>query len=161
MALIIEDGSVVANANSFTTDAEFVAYALARNLTLPSTSAERDVLQIKAMDFVISNEDCMQGYRVDIDQELPFPRNGVIIYDFLVPSDKIPSTLKKAQMEAGVIAQTVDLLPSSSVQNVQREKLDTLEVAYFKGGKKSTLNVQSVYTFLSPVLKQTTKLVRT
>lgn len=161
MTLIIEDGSIVDNANSFTTDAEFVAYAAARNLTLPATEAERDVLQLLAMDFIVSNEDCMQGYRVDIDQELSFPRRSVVVHGFLVPSDQIPNTLKKAQMEAGIVSQTVDLLPNSSVQNVQREKLDTLEVAYFKGGKKSQLNVQSIYTFLSPVLKQTNKLVRT
>ena len=53
MALIIEDGSIVEDANSFTTDAEFVAYADARGYTLPDTESVRDQLQIKAMDYLI------------------------------------------------------------------------------------------------------------
>ena len=97
MALIIEDGSNVTNANSFNTDAELVAYAASRGLTLPATEAERDILQILAMDFVTDNEDDMQGYRVTSDQALSFPRTGVVVNGFLNESDKIPVTLKKAQ----------------------------------------------------------------
>ena len=47
MALIIEDGTIVTGANSFTTDAEFVAYAALRGLVIPATEAERNPLQIQ------------------------------------------------------------------------------------------------------------------
>ncbi len=161
MALIIEDGSVVANSTSYNTDAELVAYATVRGYTLPATEAERNILQIKGMDFINSNESDMQGCRVDEDQEHAFPRRGVIANDFLIASDKIPKTLKSAQNEASIIVQDVALLTGTSVQNVQSEKLDVMAASYFKGGKREQLDVGRIYNYLSPVLTSTNKLVRT
>lgn len=161
MALIIEDGSIVANANSYNTDAELVVYAAARNLSLPATETERDVLQIKAMDFLNSVEQQYQGRRVSRDQSVSFPRVNVWINDFIVHSDEIPSHLKNAQHEASIISQTINLLPNASIQNVQREKLDVMEKAYFKGGKRTTLNVTSIYNYLTPLLEDADILVRT
>lgn len=161
MALIIEDGTVITSANSFATDAEFVAYAALRNITIPSTEAERDVLQLKAVDFIIANEYKLQGSRVNSDQELPFPRYGVSLHGFYLASDKIPSTLKKAQFEAAILSQTIDLLPSSQLQNIETEKLDTLEKSYFKGGKAIRIDARSVFTYLAPLLSNNNKLVRT
>ena len=161
MALIIEDGSIVDNATSYNTDAELAAYAEARGYTLPATEAERDILQIKAMDFINANESCMQGLRVSEDQEQAFPRNGVVVNGRLVASDKIPKTLKKAQNEASILVQDVALLTGTSVQNIQSEKLDVLATSYFKGGKRVKLDAGRIYNYLSPVLKPTNKLVRT
>jgi len=161
MALIIEDGSTVDNANSFTTDAELQAYATARGVTLPATEAERDALQIKGMDFIAANEPCMQGQRVSADQELSFPRVGVIVYDFPVQSDEIPNTLKKAQMEAAITSQSVDLLPSGTVKNVQSESLDTMSISYFKGGNTTSIQASNIYNYLRPVLVDSNKLART
>ena len=161
MALIIEDGSIVTDATSYNTDVELAAYAAARGYTLPATEAERDILQIKAMDFINANENCMQGFRVAEEQELSFPRNGVVVNGFLIASDQIPKTLKQAQNEASILVQTVALLTGTSVQNIQSEKLDVLEVSYFKGGKRVQLDAGKIYNYLSPVLKNVNKLVRT
>ena len=65
MALIIEDGSGVANANSFTTDAEFVAYASIKGYVIPATESERDTLQVNGYDFIsFTYESRLQGERV-------------------------------------------------------------------------------------------------
>ena len=161
MPLIIEDGSNVPNANSFNTDVELVNYAGARGLELPDTEADRDVLQILAMDFITDNEDDMQGYRVTSDQELSFPRTGVVVNGFLNESDKIPATLKKAQNEASIAAYTQTLLTNSTTNNIQKEKVDVIETSYFKGGSISKARLDRVWNYLNPVLNPTNKLVRT
>lgn len=152
MALIIEDGSIVAGANSFTTDAEFQAYALARGEDLPATEAERDALQIRAVDYLFLKESKMQGCRVNKSQPLMFPRIGVCLFGFDVDSNEIPDNLKNAQMEAALYENVSDLMVNSSGQNIAREKLDVMEVAYFSGGSRSTGDYQTVDAYLEPLL---------
>lgn len=153
MALIIEDGTIVAGANSFTTDVEFVAYALARSITLPATEAERDVLQIKAVDYIVSVEGRLKGCRTSPKlQDLPYPRIGSCIYGETIDSDEIVQSLKNAQMELGIQVQDSDILISEQSQNVAREKLDTLEVEYFSGGSWSQVRTDKADAYLKPLM---------
>ena len=150
--LIIEDGSVVADANSFVTDEEFKKYANLRCMDVPATQPERESLLILAMDYLFSVEPKMQGCRVSIDQELPYPRSGVCANCFNIPSDSIPKTLKNAQMELALQANTSDILISQSMQNVSKEKLGELEVEYFSGGSWSTVRTDRADAYLNPLL---------
>ena len=152
MALIIEDGSIVANANSFNTDIELVSYAEARNATIPDIEAERDALQIKAIDYLFSKESKMKGCRVDADQELPYPRRGVCLYGFNIASDAIPKSLKNAQLEAAIQLVTSELLVNTSVQNVAKEKLGSLEVEYFSGGSWTIQQSEKIDAYLKELL---------
>lgn len=161
MTLIIEDGTNVAGANSFNTDAELQAYAASRGLTLPVTEAERDTLQILAMDFITDNEWDMQGYRVTSDQALSFPRVGVEMHGYLNASDIIPVTLKNAQNEASIAAYTQALLTNSTTNNIQKEKVDVIETSYFKGGSISKARLDRVWNYLKPILNPTNTLRRT
>ena len=153
MALIIEDGSIVSNANSFTTDAELVTYADARGFDLPATEAERDQLQILAVDYIFSVEPQMKGWRVSSTQELPYPRSGVSINGFTVPSDSIPKELKNAQMELAVQANISDLLINANVKNVSKEKLGDLEVEYFTSGSWASVRTDRADAYLDALLK--------
>lgn len=153
MALIIEDGTIVVDANSFTTDTELVAFAEARGKELPATESERDQLQILAVDYLTSSEPKMKGSRVSKDQELCYPRSGVTINGFAVASDEIPKNLKNAQMELAILANSSGLFIDGSSQNIQREKVDVLEVSYFSGGSWSTVRTDSADTYLKPLLK--------
>ena len=74
MALIIETGAIIADANSFTTDAEFVTYAALRGFTIPATESERNTLQIKAVDYLFSKELSMKGARVFTNINVPQER---------------------------------------------------------------------------------------
>lgn len=101
--LVIEDGSVVANANSFVTDDEFKAYADATNYDVPCTQPDREALLIKAYDHVsCTYEARMQGYRISQEQTGFFPRSNVYAYNFYVDADSIPQDVKKAQMMAAL-----------------------------------------------------------
>ena len=152
MALIIEDGAVVAGANSFVTDEELTAYAAVRKVDLPALEADREALLIGAMDYLFSKEDCMKGCRVSELQDLPYPRRYVCINGFEVSSATIPSLLKQTQIEAAIAANTVALLPTESLQNVQSTKVDVLEISYFQGGSMTTVNLQAVDAKLKPLL---------
>lgn len=115
MTLVIENGSQVASANSYTTDAEFVAYALARGYSIASTEALRDVLQIKAIDYLESLESKYQGTRVSSTQVLSFPRYNVMLHGFILASDTIPNELKNAQMELAYQLFTQEILISETI----------------------------------------------
>ena len=147
--LIIEDGSIVDNANSFANDEEFKTYANLRNFAVPATQPDREALLILAMDYLGSKEQRMQGCRVSIDQELSFPRRGVCAKCFNVPSTAIPKDIKKAQMELALQASTSELLVNASIQNVQREKLGDLEVEYFNGGSFTQVETGRADAFLN------------
>ena len=153
MALIIEDGTIVAGANSFVTDAELLAYADVRGVSLPPTSAAREALLAGAMDYLFSKEPMMKGCRVSADQALPYPRQDVCFNGFEISKTTIPSLLKQSQIESAIAASTIALLPTESLQNVQSTKVDVLEISYFQGGSMTTVNLQAVDAKLKPLLK--------
>jgi hypothetical protein len=151
--LIIEDGSIVPNANSYVTDEEFKQYADLRNKDIPATQPDREALLIKAMDYLASKESKMQGYRVDpVNQSLPYPRSGVYLYCTIVPNNAIPQSLKIAQIEAALAAKENDLLVTTSSQNVASEKLGDMEVSYFSGGSWANIRLDTVDAQLNPLL---------
>lgn len=160
MALIVETGAIVTDANSFVTDVEYTTYANARGLTVDALAANREQHLIKAMDYILSRESEMLGVRVGDVQELPYPRYQVQLFGYLVPSDFIPRELKRAQMEAAVAATGNDILSNVIETNVRTEKLGDMEIEYFGGGEKSNANLKRVNAQLSHLLNSVNNLVR-
>ena len=150
--LIIEDGTVVADANSYATDDEFKAYANIECSAVPATQPAREALLILAMKYIESKENSLKGCRVSVDQELSYPRYGLCVNNFNVPSNTIHKNVKKAQMELALQANGSDLFINSQNQNVQREKLDTLEVEYFSGGSWASIRTDSADAYLKPLM---------
>ncbi len=97
MALIVEDGSVVPNANSYVTLAEASNYLIARGLDAGSLN---DANLILGFDYLNSFEDRYQGERISAEQTGSFPREGVCINNFPLTGDTIPQQLKDAQCYA-------------------------------------------------------------
>ena len=153
MPLIIEDGSIVAGANSFVTVEQFVAYAKARNISIPVISSEREALLIRAVDYLFSKEQELKGSRVSPDQELMYPRKGVCANGFIVASDAIPSNLKNAQMELGMQAHTSDLLISGTNQNLESFNVDGVySESYHSGGSWEQVRTERADAYLNPLL---------
>jgi hypothetical protein len=109
MTLIIEDGTIVAGAESYASASDLAAYALKYGYTVPATTVEQEQLLMKAMLTVESK--AYQGYRTDSIQSLSFPRTGVYVDDILLDSDSIPSQLSDGQMAMAVDGYTTDFLP--------------------------------------------------
>ena len=161
MELLIEDGSNVAGANSFVTDVEYLAYSTARGLTVGATAVLREVELIQSMDYLFSRELDMQGDRTTGTQENIYPRQNVFIRNIRLASDAIPIELKNAQMEGGHAANGQELLINEDSQNIESEKLDTLEVEYYSGGSFTNVRLDRVNNYLKPLLKnQLGRLVR-
>ncbi len=131
MALIVEDGTGKADATSFVTRAEYIAYGAARGVTIPDEDAS-DVDLVKAMDFILTK--CFRGDPTVADQALPFPRHvenfdGTLAF----PDDAVPTPIKRAQMDAGLaVREGVVLTPnvSASSSAVKREKVGPIETEY-------------------------------
>ena len=100
--LIIEDGSVVANANSFVTDDEYKAYAKLKGYSIPATQPDREANLANAYDFLnFTYEQQLQGSRVTPQTQTGImPRNYIYAYGALVANDSIPQDFKNAQMLA-------------------------------------------------------------
>ena len=151
--LIIEDGTVVANANSFATDDEFKTYANLRNFDVPATQPDREALLILAIDYIFSKEQGMQGSRVSMEQELPFPRYGVCANNFRVASTDIPKSLKKAQMELALQASTSSLLVTGETSNLASFSVDGVySESYFSGGSWTQVRTDRADAYLLPLM---------
>lgn len=160
MTLIIEDGSIVANANSYVTDVEYEAYAAARGRTIGADAAAREIELMLSMDYLYNQD--YQGRRTEPDnQEQPFPRQNVCLYGRIINSDTIPKELKNAQMEAAIASNGQELSINSANENISRKKLDVMETSYFDGGKNVRIRLDRVNVYLSQLLNDTNKLVRT
>jgi len=81
VTFIIEDGTIVTNANSYVTLAEIKAYATARNITL-GTDPVIESQSVLAVDYLESKRTQYQGSKVSELQELQFPRYNVKIDGF-------------------------------------------------------------------------------
>ena len=99
MALIVEDGSIVPNANSMISAAFLLSYWLDRNVTISNTSDEIDAACIIATQYTGFNN-TWKGYIVDDAQSLFYPRSDVIDNEGReIASDSIPLQLQNAIAE--------------------------------------------------------------
>lgn len=133
MALIVEDGTGVAGANSYTTVVAARAYALARGVTLSAVDSDVEVLLIKAMDYIESLRGQYQGERTytSVTNNLVWPRYGVYIDNAPLDYKTIPAVLKAAQAQLAMDAVSTDLMPTGSGREVIRERVEgVVEVEY-------------------------------
>lgn len=131
MALVIEDGSLVAGANSFVSRADVIAYAAERGVTLADDAAT-DIFAVRAMDYIWSQ--CLRGGLVAFEQGTPFPRTGLVDGD--TADDyvhTIPAAIRNAQLQLALdAANGIDLTASDNpTAELKRSKVGPLEREYF------------------------------
>jgi hypothetical protein len=133
--IVVEDGTGLANSNSYASEAQLTTYAADRNVTVTGTAA---VLLITAMDYI--EQQPFKGNKNTKEQALQWPRFSVWIDSYSIDSDEIPLLLLEAQMEAA-LAVDIGNNPSGTVDRAtKREKLDTLEVEYMDGARDQEFN---------------------
>ena len=148
MALTIEDGSIVAGANSYISVQDARDYALARGLTLPVDDTEVEHLVVRAFDYLQSL--VYKGSKVEPYHVAEFPRNDLYVQGILFPNDSIPHNLITAQCDLTFQANSVDLLPTGDGREVVREKVDVVEVEYSAKGSAVS---KPVFTKAASLLK--------
>lgn len=139
MALIIEDGSIVANANTYLDVAG--ATTLLDDLLgiVPDpVLTEKDLKG--AAQWLETFRDQYQGEKVSpASQSLQFPRINVYIDCVLLPSDEIPSVLKTAQaLAAYETSQGNSLQVNSTGQTLLSKSIaGAISVSYSDNGRDS------------------------
>ena len=100
--LIVEDGTIVPNSNSYTDIANARTIASTYGLTLPEAEAEAELALIIGQKWILQQESSLQGSRLESAQSISYPRAPVELYGFLLDKNTIPSELIDSQVIAAV-----------------------------------------------------------
>lgn len=150
MALVVEDGSGVAGANSYLSVAELRAFAVDRGLTLPATDGPVEVLLIKAADYLELRT--YIGTKVSDDQGLSWPRNTTDDYGAPVAMG-VPTAVKRAQRLLAIEAQNGELSAAARPSKYTKTKIDVVQVEYRKTSEMAVgMRYLAVDTLLAPYL---------
>lgn len=181
--LVVEDGTGIANANTYSEAADIRAYALLRGVILAPTDDAGDLLvdqmAIKAMDYLESFSEQFYGWQTYENQALAFPREGVPgprrggtvdvangyeniqTLDFrpYLPGNVIPQRIKDAQAQLVMqVKAGIDLMPTmaggTAARTVIREKLGPIETQYSDAVASYTMpQMPAVQALLVPFIK--------
>jgi hypothetical protein len=134
MALVIEDGSGRADAESYISVSDCDAYHAARgNAAWTGEVAVKEAALREATAFVEdSYRGLWRGVRAKWEQALAWPRFGVIDQDsFHLASNQVPSLVMDAVCEAALRAIQSDLTPDlDRGGRIKRQKVDVIETEY-------------------------------
>lgn len=138
VTIVIEDGSIVDNANSYVTTAELTSYTSDRNITLTGDLSE---LLIQAMDYLESLS--FIGFKRTKEQSLQWPRCCVFIDGYYIDNDYIPKELKQAQMAIAVSIDEGNGPLSTIERTTKREQVGPILVEYMDSSS-STNTVRTI-----------------
>lgn len=160
ITITVEDGSNVANANSFVTLVEARSYAEARGVTLPVADDSLAVMLIKACDYLEAQANRYQGEIANESQALQWPRIDVYISgsETAFPSNAIPKQLKSAQSSLVVaISEGVDIMPNYSAADfVTEETVGPITTKYADPTKVGIVpTLTAVDSLLAPLFGST------
>ncbi|MES2637355.1 MAG: DnaT-like ssDNA-binding protein [Pseudomonadota bacterium] len=155
MALIVEDGTGLSNADAYISVADALAYHDARGNTnwADITATEQEQAIRRATDFMEQlYRLSWKGRRTTEAQALSWPRYDVLRDDgyYYYASDIVPTEVKNACAELAFKAAGGDLSPDLA-QRVIREKIGPLEVEYEKNGVQYT-TYRAINNMLAPFL---------
>ena len=158
MSLIVEDGNIIPDANSFISLVEARELALNYGIDLPVDDNEAEVKARQGYVWLSNTyEQSLKGVRVSKIQTGCFPRAEVYnVNDFDLDDDEIPNDIKLAQLyamgclNAGVdmnVIQSPNQLKSFNVDGVYSETYQDSQVM------KALSSMPQVYNFLKPYTK--------
>lgn len=156
MSLTVEDGNIIADADSYVTVAELQSFCTKRGLSLPEEDADIEKLIIKAMDYIESLECDFQGWRVSSSQSLSFPRESVCINGYENAATNIPKNLKSALCRLAHDVQSVDLQPTGDGKEIKVSGIGPLRKEFFRKGTGVSEPVLTAFNALiKPLFKST------
>ena len=168
MSLICEDGSGKSDSESYISVADASSYHTARGNTAwaaLATDALREAALRRATDYMRqAYRSRWQGYKVNEDQALDWPRYDVEVEGYAVDSDIVPTEIKNACAELALKASAAELNPDLT-QGVLSEQVGSIAVTYDKSSPQN-VRYKAVDAILAPYLASggggcSMKLVRT
>ena len=163
MTIIVEDGTGLANAESYVSvvDANTYHSKFGNDAWTDLDTSVKEQLLRKATDYMVAQYRLQYaGYRRYSTQSLDWPRLYVPLIDSLsanvfpqyVDFDIVPTTVKNACAELALKAYTA-ILMQDLTQGVIREKVDVIEVEYDKFSPHQT-RYEQIDAMLSVFFKQ-------
>lgn len=150
MALVIEDGTGVAGATSYVTDAAAQALALLYGITLP---VDAEIALRQGYLNLNTHELKLQGERLFKIQTGIFPRLDVYAFGFLITSETVPSDIILAQIyAASAIAGGVDTNAVNTGQDLKSFDVKGVYSEQYQDNARIRVNsrIQGVYNTLLP-----------
>lgn len=156
MSIIVEDGSIVDNANSYVSlaDARTLLANFGQDLNPDNSDAEIQLL--KSMSYIEAFRARFKGIKIIQTQPLQWPRSGVEVDDWIINSDTIPQELINAQVYAAYEIQQGEELQENSdgLSIASEEVVGAVKTAYFKNGAiEGAVNYVRVNDELNVLLK--------
>lgn len=154
MTLIVEDGSIVPNANTYLSEAGANAILENFGYTLDSGTAETNLRT--AAQYLESFRNQYQGEKVSCDQSLQWPRGGAYVDCCTIPSNEIPEVLKFAQALAAYETEQGNALQATTNGQTVIEKtiVGAVSVKYGDNGQDSgQLTFKQIDSYIQPLLK--------
>lgn len=141
--LTIEDGSIVAGADSYVSLADARTLAAKYGKALPADDTEAEAALRNGAVYVGLQEPAMCGTRVSASQSLAYPRQGVCLYGFPVASNTIPSQVITAQVMAAVeYGAGTDVRAATDGRVTSLERVEgAVTVEYFNNGTTGAATV--------------------
>lgn len=138
MALVIEDGSGLNNAQSYASVEALKEFAKRRGLTVPQGNSECEALLTLAWDAMLGLD--YVGVRATKEQAGDFPRDGVEIDGFRYGRTELPTQLSDTQCALAIEAQKTDLLPTlpaNSSGAVVEKSVGPITIRYAESGRST------------------------
>ena len=155
MALIVETGTGLPNADSYITLADARVYAANYGLALPADDAEAEIALREGCQYIELQESRYTGYRVSTSQALAWPRTDAVNgFGAQYPDNVVPIQLGRAQVAAAAeYGAGTDVRASTDGRAVASEAVSgAVSVSYFNNGQTgSAITITKAMDALKPL----------
>jgi len=166
MTIIVEDGTGLDNAESLISVDYFTTHHTNRgntNVSLLSTQESEEALRRASDYFLQTYRDMWQGYLLNTEQALDWPRQDVIVTDgyrdYAIEAGVIPERIKMAVADLAFKAASGELLADIEQQETM-VKVGPIEVQYDKSSPRKK-RYSAIDALLKPYFKCSTSGINT
>ena len=156
MALVVETGVGLSDADSFISLADARAFAAKYGITLPTNDTAAEVALRQGCQYVELQQKCFSGSRMTTTQALSWPRTGATnAYGVEYADGYIPPQLGFAQVYAAAeYAAGTDVRATDDGKSIASEEVTgAVAVSYFNNGKTGgAVVITRAMDALSPLL---------
>ena len=156
MALVVESGVGLADADSFISLEGAREFAAKYGITLPTNDAAAEVALRQGCQYVELQQKCFSGSRLTTTQALSWPRTGATnVYSFDYADGYMPKQLGFAQVYAAAeYAAGTDVRATDDGKSIASEEVTgAVAVSYFNNGKTGgSVVITRAMDELSPLL---------
>lgn len=144
--MIVEDGTIVADANSLVSLSDANAIMFNDPYRSPVWSSVTDEMKEKLLIFATRYVDLSYrfgGLRVSVDQTLPFPRKNLINFEtgYPFPDNVIPPRVKQAIVEVALWFLERGSSSFAEVDDVTMFRTEDVEIAFDPKSRKDILPI--------------------